>query len=117
MSWRAEEVGQSAFGWALWKVLDGLTARVLTPTPEGGLTPAGQVDPAALLAAVRELSDTSSPVVLALARVLGTEHASEQARGLELDAAIAGLTRAQGLVVSAVALYAARGGGVEGEQG
>jgi hypothetical protein len=102
-----EDAGRSAFSWALWKRLDRLTARVLAPgTGAGGLAPASEVDPAALQAAVAEMADNGSPVVGALAQLLGRDYASEQERSLALDRAMAGLSREQGLVVAAVVLYA-----------
>lgn len=107
-----DEAGRSVFSWALWKVLDRLTARVLKPGEPGGngLAPAQGIDQAALLAAVGELSDPDSPVVQALARILGREYPSEQERSLALDGAMAGLSREQGLVVAAVMLYATQSG-------
>lgn len=105
-----EEVGRSAFSWALWQLLDRLTARVLVPGGAGGaLAPASEIDPAALNAAVQALADTQSPVVQALARLLGRQYESEQERSLALDAALAGLSREEGLVVAAVVLYAVQG--------
>lgn len=103
------EVGASAFGWALWKLLDQLTVRLLRPAGDG-LAPAAEIDQPALLAAVGELSDTQSRVVQALARLLGREYPSEQERELALERAMAGLSREQGLVVAAVVLYATQSG-------
>ena len=104
----ATQVRDSAFSWALWKVLDFLTARFLKPyTDSLAANPATAATAAAnptaeLVAACQQLNDPASPVLKALTAIWAQRGADEAAGFAALSEQLAQLAPAEGLVVLAV---------------
>lgn len=99
----AQRVRDSAFTWGLWKVLDYLLDRCRKTY---GAAAAQAIDPAEFAAACRQLADTASPVMRALARLWAERDAAGNP-GAVLAACCAGLSAAEALVVAVVTSYAA----------
>lgn len=112
----------SGFGWALWKVLDYLSARFmpgsLLDSPQRAASTAAasdpistalaalqDIDPTELQAALASLGDDESPLVQCLAWALGTKGIPQAERQQRLEASMTVLSRAECFALLAVLLY------------
>lgn len=104
----AEHVRDSALSWALWKALDFLTERYLTPYASslaaGGAKPSAGaiVEPEALVAASQQLSDPASPVLKALTAIWAQRGSADESGLAALNEQLSQLAPAEGLVVLSV---------------
>jgi hypothetical protein len=112
----AEHVRDSALSWALWKALDFLTERYITPYAVGlagdqaNSSAAVIVAPEALVAASLQLNDPDSPVLRALTAIWAQRGTADEAGFTTLSEQLSHLAPAEGLVVLSVIAQALKVG-------